>query len=51
MMLLMVPMPLWSSTLSEMMFESGAMPRFSPNESWPLPAMMPETCVPWPLSS
>ncbi len=52
MMLLIVPWPFWSSTFSEMIDAPGATPCFSLfGESWPLPAMMPETCVPWPLSS
>ena len=51
MMRLMVPCPLASSTFNETSVAAGAMPAFNPFESKPLPAMVPATCEPCPLSS
>jgi len=51
MMRLIVPIPCESSTLSDTIEAPGAMPAFSPFESYPLPAIVPATWLPWPLSS
>ena len=45
------PPPFSSNAFKERILTFGATPTYFPLEEYPLPAIIPATCVPWPLSS